>query len=153
MNWPAEGDSRVPYWVYTDEGVYRREIERIFEGPTWSYLALECELPKAGDWKRSTIGEKSVLVVRGEDGVVRGFLNRCAHRGVQLCQDVTGHVRQDDVGVVALPAVPVAAAHPCRPDANDDAVRRGRRVGNVDDVQRPAELVVPKSSHHHADGA
>ncbi|HWI38330.1 MAG TPA: Rieske 2Fe-2S domain-containing protein [Burkholderiales bacterium] len=93
MNWPAEGDSRVPYWVYTDEAIYRREIERIFEGPTWSYLALECELPKAGDWKRSTIGEKSVLVVRGEDGVVRGFLNRCAHRGVQLCQDVTGHVR------------------------------------------------------------
>ena len=91
--WPTEGDSRVPYWVYTDEAIYRREIERIFEGPTWSYVALECELPKAGDWKRSTIGEKSVLVVRGEDGVIRGFLNRCAHRGVQLCQDATGHVR------------------------------------------------------------
>ena len=30
--WPNEGDSRVPYWVYTDEGIYRREIERIFHG-------------------------------------------------------------------------------------------------------------------------
>ena len=92
--WPTEGDARVPYWVYTDEAVYRRELERIFEGPTWSYLALDCELPKPGDWKRSWIGEKSVLVVRGEDGVVRGFLNRCAHRGVQLCQEASGHARQ-----------------------------------------------------------
>jgi len=92
--WPAEGDSRVPYWVYTDEAIYRREIERIFEGPTWNYLALDCEMPKPGDWKRTWIGEKSVLVVRGQDGVVRGFLNRCAHRGVQLCQETSGTVRQ-----------------------------------------------------------
>ena len=92
--WPPEGDSRVPYWVYTDETIYRRELERIFEGPTWNYLALECEIPGAGDWKRSSIGEKSVLVVRGEDGAIRAFLNRCAHRGVQLCQETSGHVRQ-----------------------------------------------------------
>jgi salicylate 5-hydroxylase large subunit len=91
--WPVEGDSRVPYWVYTDEAIYRRELERIFEGPTWSYLALECEIPNPGDWKRTWIGEKSVLVVRGEDGAVNGFLNRCAHRGVQLCQQDAGHVR------------------------------------------------------------
>jgi salicylate 5-hydroxylase large subunit len=91
--WPVEGDSRVPYWVYTDEAIYRRELERIFEGPTWSYLALECEIPNPGDWKRSWIGEKSVLVVRGADGAIKGFLNRCAHRGVQLCQELTGNVR------------------------------------------------------------
>ena len=71
--WPAEGDSRAPYWIYTDEGIYRRELERIFEGPTWSYVALECELPQPGDFKRSAVGEKSVLVVRGKDGAVNGF--------------------------------------------------------------------------------
>jgi salicylate 5-hydroxylase large subunit len=90
--WPAEGDSRVPYWVYTDEEIYRRELERIFEGPTWSYLALECEIPDPGDYKRTWIGEKSVLVVRGEDGAINGFLNRCAHRGVQLVQHASGNV-------------------------------------------------------------
>ena len=92
--WPAEGDSRAPYWIYTDEGIYRRELERIFEGPTWSYVALECELPQPGDFKRSAVGEKSVLVVRGKDGAVNGFLNRCAHRGVELCQQDSGHVKQ-----------------------------------------------------------
>lgn len=90
--WPLEGDSRAPYWIYTDEAIYRRELERIFEGPTWSYVALECELPNAGDYKRTWIGEKSVLIVRGEGSSVNGFLNRCAHRGVQICQRDTGNV-------------------------------------------------------------
>ncbi|HEY7240597.1 MAG TPA: aromatic ring-hydroxylating dioxygenase subunit alpha [Burkholderiales bacterium] len=89
--WPAEGDSRVPYFIYTDAEVYRRELERIFEGPTWSYVALECELPRPGDYKRGFIGETSVFVVRGQDGAVRGFLNRCAHRGVQIYQHDTGN--------------------------------------------------------------
>src|SRR5206468_1802687 len=38
--WPAEGVSRVPYWVYTDAEVYRREQQRIFRGASWSYVAL-----------------------------------------------------------------------------------------------------------------
>ena len=45
--WPAEGLSRIPDWVYTDETIYRREIERIFHGRTWNYVALEAELAKA----------------------------------------------------------------------------------------------------------
>lgn len=90
--WPVEGDSRVPYWIYTDEAIYRRELERIFEGPTWSYVALECEIPDEGDYKRTFIGEKSVLIVRAAGGAIHGFLNRCAHRGVQLCQHDTGNV-------------------------------------------------------------
>src|SRR5438045_6044647 len=64
--WPVEGDSRVPYWIYTDEAVYRRELERIFQGPTWNYVGLECEIPDEGDYKRSFIGEQSVLIVRGK---------------------------------------------------------------------------------------
>lgn len=92
--WPAEGDSRAPYWIYTDEAIYRRELELIFEGPTWSYVALDCEIPNPGDFKRTAIGEKSVLIVRGEGGAVNGFINRCAHRGVQLCQHDSGHVKE-----------------------------------------------------------
>lgn len=89
--WPAEGDSRAPYWIYTDEALYRRERERIFEGPTWSYVSLECEIPNRGDYRLSAIGETSILIVRGEDGAVNGFLNRCAHRGAQLCLQDGGH--------------------------------------------------------------
>src|SRR5437868_13791511 len=42
--WPAEGATRVPYWVYQDAEVYGEEQRRIFHGPTWNYLCLEAEL-------------------------------------------------------------------------------------------------------------
>jgi hypothetical protein len=40
-----EGDARVPYWVYTDETIYRRQLERIFEGPTWNRLVDAALIP------------------------------------------------------------------------------------------------------------
>lgn len=94
LRWPEEGETRTPYWIYTDERIYRRELERIFQGPTWSYVGLECEIPNPGDYKRTFIGEKSVLIVRAEDGGVRGLVNRCAHKGVQLCQQESGSVSE-----------------------------------------------------------
>ena len=45
--WPGDL-TEIPDWVYTDETIYEREIERIFHGPTWNYVALEAEIPKAG---------------------------------------------------------------------------------------------------------
>ena len=44
--WPAEGLTRVPYWVYSDRDIYAAEQERIFRGPTWNFLCLEAELPR-----------------------------------------------------------------------------------------------------------
>jgi salicylate 5-hydroxylase large subunit len=85
--WPAEGSSRVPFRLYSDESVYRREQERIFNGPHWCYVALEAEIPKPGDFRRSHVGERSVIVLRDHDGGVNVLENRCAHRGVRFCQE------------------------------------------------------------------
>src|SRR6266446_8534097 len=63
--WPAEGLTRIPDWVYTDQTIYEREVERIFHGRTWNYVALECEVPNAGDFIRSNVGPRPVVVVRG----------------------------------------------------------------------------------------
>ncbi len=93
-SWPAEGLARVPYWVYTDPEVYAREQARIFGGPSWSYVALEAEIPNTGDFKRTFIGEKPVVVVRGKDGGVNVVENRCAHRGVQFCQKHLGNASE-----------------------------------------------------------
>src|SRR5262245_43707871 len=68
QQWPKEGISRIPYWVYTDPGVYAREQERIFCGRSWAYVALAAEIPMAGDFKRTSIGDKPVVVVRDEAG-------------------------------------------------------------------------------------
>ncbi len=92
--WPAEGLTRVPYWVYQDEDIYRREQELIFRGATWNFLGLEVELPNRGDFKTSFVGEMPVVVARDEEGVLRAFENRCAHRGALLCLKDRGNAKE-----------------------------------------------------------
>lgn len=90
--WPPEGIARVPNWIYTDSALYAKEQERIFRGPGWSYVALEVEIPNAGDYKRTSIGDKPVVVLRGQDGNIAVLENRCAHRGVQIWQKHLGNM-------------------------------------------------------------
>ncbi|SVC12141.1 uncharacterized protein METZ01_LOCUS264995, partial [marine metagenome] len=54
--WPSKNLTEVPYAVYEDEQIYARERERIFQGPTWNILGLECEVPEAGDYKTTFLG-------------------------------------------------------------------------------------------------
>src|SRR5215831_18510342 len=59
--WPAEGLTRVPYWVYSDRDVYEEEQARIFRGPTWHFLCLEAELPNPNNYCRSSLGAMPVV--------------------------------------------------------------------------------------------
>jgi salicylate 5-hydroxylase large subunit len=89
--WPGDGASRVPYNTYTDPQIYKKELERFFYSGHWIYVGLECEIPNPGDFKRSWVGERSVIVVRDPDGSVNVVENRCAHRGVVFCQKEHGN--------------------------------------------------------------
>ncbi len=91
--WPNEGLTRVPYGLYDDEAVYLRERRRLFMGPTWNILGLECEVPNPGDYKTTFLGDIPVVLVRGKDGVLKGFENRCAHRGTLLCLERFGNAK------------------------------------------------------------
>ena len=92
--WPAEGITRVPYWVYQDEDIYAREQERIYRGATWNFLGLEAELPEPGDFKTTFVGEMPVVVTRDAQGALRCFENRCAHRGALLCFKARGNTKE-----------------------------------------------------------
>ncbi len=94
LEWPREGYSRAPFRVYHDPDIYVREQERIFRGPVWHYLALEAELPDPGDFKSTFIGDTPVVVTRDRDGVLHGFVNRCAHRGSLVCLEQSGKDRK-----------------------------------------------------------
>src|SRR4051812_11210692 len=91
-SWPAAGPSRIPLWIYSDPELYAREMERLFYGPHWNYVGLEVELPGIGDFKTTVVGEKPVVVIRGATGEISVVENRCAHRGVKLCQRAFGTV-------------------------------------------------------------
>lgn len=89
--WNSEGTHRVPYSVYTDPALYKRELERLFYSAHWCYLGLEAEIPNIGDYRRTVVGERSVVMVRNKQGGVSAFENVCAHRGAQFCRERSGN--------------------------------------------------------------
>ncbi len=93
VTWPSEGLTRVPYAIYSDRSIYAREQSTIFRGRTWNFLCLEDEIPHAGDYRTTRLGDAPVIVARAADGTVRAFENHCAHRGALLCFKPFGSVR------------------------------------------------------------
>ncbi len=60
-----------------------------------------------------------------------------------------GHVRQHDIGIMAHPAMPVAAAKPGSLDLDHDTMRRGNGIGDVPHTWRRSKLFVHHGFHRH----
>ncbi len=90
LRWASDGTSRIPFMAYTGEALHEKELERFFYQGHWCYVGLEAEVPNPGDFKRTVVGERSVLMVRDEDGEIRVIENVCAHRGMQFCRERHG---------------------------------------------------------------
>ena len=91
VRWEGDGSSRIPFGVYTREDLHRKELERFFYRKHWCYVGLEAEVPSPGDFKRTVIGERSVILVRAADGQLQVVENICAHRGMQFCRERHGN--------------------------------------------------------------
>jgi phenylpropionate dioxygenase-like ring-hydroxylating dioxygenase large terminal subunit len=81
-----------PIEAYTDQTRFRHEVEALFRKLPLA-LALSIELPAPKTYRAMTVMEVPLVLVRGEDGRVRAFLNACRHRGAALCKD--GHGRME----------------------------------------------------------
>ena len=93
LHWES-GTSRIPFAVYTDEQLHKKELERFFYRAHWSYVGLEVEVPQPGDFKRTVIGERSVIMTRTTDGSIHVVENVCAHRGMQFCRERHGNKKE-----------------------------------------------------------
>ena len=73
---------------------FELERERVFKR-VWLNVGRVEQIPTAGAYfvKDIAVCHDSVIVVRGEDGVVRGFHNICSHRGNKVVWDDCGHAR------------------------------------------------------------
>lgn len=91
LSWPADAAGRIPYWVYSDLQVFKAEMEKIWYGPHWLYVGLECEIPEVGDFRTTTLGERPVIMVRSGESEISVVENRCAHRGMKFCQERFGN--------------------------------------------------------------
>ncbi|HUB44866.1 MAG TPA: aromatic ring-hydroxylating dioxygenase subunit alpha [Acetobacteraceae bacterium] len=92
--WPDGGTARVPNWVYTDPGIFALEQDRVFGENNWLYVCLDAELRNPGDFKRTRLGTRDVVAVRGTDGAINVLVNRCAHRSMQFCTAARGTAKE-----------------------------------------------------------
>ena len=75
---------RVPASRYTSPEFAALEMERLWPH-VWQLACTVDHVREPGDWFEYTCGPLSVMLVRGDDGELRGFQNVCLHRGNELC--------------------------------------------------------------------
>jgi Rieske 2Fe-2S family protein len=85
----AAAASTLPAHCYTSAETYARERERIFDR-AWLYAGRSATWTEPGAYSLFEIFGESIIIVRGQDGVLRGFYNVCRHRGTRLCERDAG---------------------------------------------------------------
>ncbi|GGN95126.1 MULTISPECIES: aromatic ring-hydroxylating oxygenase subunit alpha [Haloarcula] len=86
----ALDDGKHPMRIFNDDGIYERELQRIF-AKTWNFIGHESELEEPGDYARRYIGEDPYIFVRDEEGELHAFYDSCCHRGAQFVRAEQGN--------------------------------------------------------------
>lgn len=81
----------LPGRYFVDPDIYAQEQMRIFSR-MWICVGRADAIPETGQYFLADVGPENVIVIRGRDGMVRGFLNVCQHRGARLCTERCGQV-------------------------------------------------------------
>ncbi len=71
---------RVDVSEYIDPALWEQEVEHFYKRMP-IVAGMSCELPQPGTYMALDIVDVPVLLVRGQDNVLRAFLNVCRHRG------------------------------------------------------------------------
>jgi choline monooxygenase len=80
---PLASASALPAPFYTDTDAAAQETARVF-ATSWQLVTSSAALAEAGDHVVDDIAGVPIVLVRGEDGELRGFHNVCRHRAGPL---------------------------------------------------------------------
>lgn len=89
---PLEEARTLPGYAYADPAFHGFDLESIFAG-NWQLVSHAEKLKDAGDHVVAEIAGRPIILVRGDDGVLRGFFNVCRHRAGPLAL-TDGNARQ-----------------------------------------------------------
>jgi choline monooxygenase len=76
---PLERAETIPARWYTDPAVWELERRAVFAAE-WQYVAPAAPLEEPGRYFAVSVAGEPLLIVRGEDGRLRGLANVCRHR-------------------------------------------------------------------------
>lgn len=83
-------DTEVHRDLFVDPELFELEMQHLFAN-AWVYVGHASQIPNAGDFYTTTVGDQPVVMVRHSDGSVRVLYNRCAHRGVKVVNEPRGN--------------------------------------------------------------
>jgi choline monooxygenase len=86
---PLEEASTIPSSWYLDPGVAELERRTVFSR-SWQVAARLEQVQKPGQYATSTVAGEPLVVVRGNDDVLRGFFNVCRHHAAAVMTDSCG---------------------------------------------------------------
>lgn len=78
---------------YTDPNIYELEMQHIV-GRHWIMAGHVSQIPNSGDWIVFNLAGESAIILRDNDGEIRGFANVCRHRGSRICLEDRGNSRK-----------------------------------------------------------
>ena len=90
---PPQRPTRVPAERYYSPAFAHLEVQRMWP-KVWQVACTVDHVAEPGDYFEYRCGPYSVLIVRGDDGVLRAFQNVCRHRGNSLCTGSGADLRE-----------------------------------------------------------
>ncbi len=82
-------DDQVHRDIYLSAQVFELEMQRLWRR-AWLFVGHESQIPEAGDYVTCVLAGQPVIMLRGLDGAIGVWLNRCAHKGAPLVGDTQG---------------------------------------------------------------
>ncbi len=86
----AAGAKTLEQQYFVSLEIFAKEQEKIFS-TQWVLVGHQSQLAKPGDYFVTEAGGESLIVIRDQRSVIRGFYNVCRHRGTRLKEDAGGH--------------------------------------------------------------
>ena len=83
----------IPVERYLDPAFTALEHDRIWQR-SWLFAGHESELAEPGAYKVFTRTGAPIVIVRGQDDVIRAFYNSCRHRGAPVVRGECGTARR-----------------------------------------------------------
>lgn len=81
---------RIHGSLYRDPSIFAEELAKIWQR-TWVFVGHESEIAQPNDYVRKKLGVQDIIMTRDRDGQIHLLLNRCSHRGNQVCNDDMGN--------------------------------------------------------------
>jgi len=90
---PLDQASTIPASWYTDADLFQLERQSVF-AHSWQMVCRLDQVTTTGQYVTTEIAGEPIVVVRGDDGQLRGFFNVCRHHAAEIMTEAAGTARQ-----------------------------------------------------------